>query len=144
MEEKAPETAAKKCTCSGDCRTFWISLLTAIIVVVVYHAGLSVCRMICGGKGCPAQPCVRYMLVPVMEAPGHGFGHGPGFGHGFKGGKHFPKDACKMQGCPVKCAPCVPGGECAPGVKCAPGVQCAPGVKCAPKPPQAPAAPQTK
>ena len=134
MEEKAPETAGKKCHCSGDCRTFWISLLTAIIVVVVYHAGLAVCRMYC--KPCAPQPCVRYMLVPVMETPGHGFGHGPGFGHGFKGRKPFPKEACEAQGCPVKCAPCVPGKQCAPGVQCAPQPPQAPEAPCAPKPPQ--------
>lgn len=67
MEEKPVEPQARTCPRSGDLRTFVIALLTSLIVVLLYHCGLGLCRMFC--SPCSGRPPVRYMLVPVADAP---------------------------------------------------------------------------
>ncbi len=55
---------------SSDLRTFLIALLTAVIVVALYHFGMGFCKMFCPEKSCGSyRPVQRYMLVPVMEPP---------------------------------------------------------------------------
>ena len=114
MEEKK-ENAAPECRKNSDLHTFLIALLTAIIVVALYHFGSGLCKIYCPGSCGGYYPTPRYMLVPVMEAPmpgmgmpeegfrrgprskfgmrHHGFRDGgmrPGWkhGHGFKGKHH--------------------------------------------------------
>lgn len=54
---------------SNDLRTFLIALLTAIIVVALYHFGMGFCKMFCPENSCGSyRPVQRYMLVPVMES----------------------------------------------------------------------------
>ena len=68
MEEKK-ETAAPECRKNSDLRTFMIALLTAIIVVALYHFGSGLCKIYCPESCGGYYPTQRYMLVPVMEAP---------------------------------------------------------------------------
>ena len=97
-----PETPAETPVCrkSSDARTFCIALLTAIVVVAVYHVGTRVCRMFCTPGGC-GRPAVTYMLIPVVQG-----GPGPMGGHfgkpGFRHGRHM--------GAPE-------GGECPEGME---------------------------
>ena len=75
MEEERKENTAPECRNNNDLRTFVIALLTAVIVVAVYHFGSGLCKLYradCGGY-CPTQ---RYMLVPVMEGPIPGMDEG--------------------------------------------------------------------
>ena len=68
-EEKKPQTPEapkKSCHCASDLRTFLISLLTALIVVSIYHLGTGYCRMKAAlnrraaapqvQRGCPTMP----------------------------------------------------------------------------------------
>jgi len=67
MEDKNTTPANPK---SNDLRTFLIALLTALIVVALYHFGMGFCRMFCQESACGSyRPVQRYMLVPVMESP---------------------------------------------------------------------------
>ena len=68
MEEKK-ENAAPECRKNSDLRTFMIALLTAIIVVALYHFGSGLCKIYCPESCGGYYPTQRYMLVPVMEAP---------------------------------------------------------------------------
>ena len=82
MEEKK-ENTAPECRKNNDLRTFTIALLTAIIVVALYHFGTGLCKIYC--SGCRGYyPTPRYMLVPVMNVPMHGMDEGgmPHRGHG--------------------------------------------------------------
>ena len=58
VKDEVP-TAAKdeKCRCSGDSRTFFISLLTAVIVVLAYHGIVSLVDCISGKECEKAQQC---------------------------------------------------------------------------------------
>lgn len=63
----------------NDLRTFFIALLTAVIVVALYHFGMGLCRTFCDGPAAPrfeqrcpmsfapGQPMPVY--VPVMVMP---------------------------------------------------------------------------
>ena len=73
MEEKK-ENAAPECRKNSDLHTFLIALLTAIIVVALYHFGSGLCKIYCPGSCGGYYPTPRYMLVPVMEAPMPGMG----------------------------------------------------------------------
>lgn len=59
----------EKCRCSGDARTFFISLLTAIIVVLVYHGIVSLVRCVNGENRCAAQPQCMMNQQPGMMPP---------------------------------------------------------------------------
>ena len=110
MEEKQ-EPAVPECRKNNDLRTFAIALITAVIVVALYHFGCGLCKIFCS-EGCDAAyPAPRYMLVRVMDVPMvppeegmHRPGPGrfgmrgkPGFGprgkgqHGFRGKGQFRK-----------------------------------------------------
>ena len=85
MEEKK-ENAAPECRKNNDLRTFFIALLTAIVVVALYHFGSGLYKIFCT-YDCDSgyYPSQRYMLVPVMDMPmmpGMGEGHGHRHGHG--------------------------------------------------------------
>ena len=69
MEEEKKENAAPECRKNSDLRTFMIALLTAIIVVALYHFGSGLCKIYCPSSCGGYYPTPRYMLVPVMEAP---------------------------------------------------------------------------
>ena len=167
MEEKN-ENAAPECRKTSDLHTFMIALLTAIIVVALYHFGSGLCKIYCPESCGGYYPTPRYMLVPVMEAPMHGMGmHGEGFrrgprgkfgmrhhgfrdggmgpgwkhGHGFKGKHHdgqFGHRGFRGPGVPEENAP---EAAPAPEAKPAPMAKPAPEAKPAPaaKPAQAPA-----
>ena len=65
------DTPAKKdaCRCSGDARTFFISLLTAIIVVLAYHGIVSLVRCVMQDE-CEKRPqCVMIRQYESMEMP---------------------------------------------------------------------------
>jgi len=83
MEEKK-ENAAPECRKNNDLRTFMIALLTAVIVVALYHFGSGLCKIYCPESCGGYYPTQRYMLVPVMEAPMPGMDEGamhhPGHG----------------------------------------------------------------
>ena len=76
MEEEKRETTAPECRKNNDLRTFVIALLTAVIVVAVYHFGVGVCKIYCPDGSSTCYPTRRYMLVPVMESPMHGMDEG--------------------------------------------------------------------
>ena len=69
MEEEKKENTAPECRKNSDLRTFMIALLTAIIVVALYHFGSGLCKIYCPSSCGGYYPTPRYMLVPVMEAP---------------------------------------------------------------------------
>ena len=83
MEEKK-ENTAPECRKNNDLRTFVIALLTAIIVVAVYHFGSGLCKIYCPESCGGYYPTQRYMLVPVMDVPmpcmDEGAMHHPGRG----------------------------------------------------------------
>ena len=97
MEEKK-ENAVPECRKNNDLRTFFIALLTSVIVVALYHFGSGLCKIYCSSCSSEYYPTPRYMLVPVMDVPmmpgmgeggmHHHHGHGkfgmkkPGFRHG--------------------------------------------------------------
>ena len=75
MEEKK-ENTAPECRKNNDLRTFVIALLTAIIVVAVYHFGSGLCKIYCPESCGGYYPTQRYMLVPVMDVPMPGMDEG--------------------------------------------------------------------
>ena len=143
MEEKK-ENTAPECRKNNDLRTFTIALLTAIIVVALYHFGTGLCKIYC--TSCEYSPAPRYMLVPVMNVPmqgmdegfmphrghrkfgmkRHGFRHGhgdmrpdwkrgPGFRHGHGGMRpEWKRGPGFCKGKPGPCAPEAKGCEAKP------------------------------
>ena len=88
QNHEASET--KKCKMQGDVRTFCIALLTAVIVLAIYHFGMGICAILTGTSSCTSMPVTRdYVLVPVsampQKAPGFG-GEGRRFRGEFPGG----------------------------------------------------------
>ena len=82
QNHEASET--KKCKMQGDVRTFCIALLTAVIVLAIYHFGMGICAILTGTSSCSSMPVTReYVLVPVSAMPRQG----PGMGEG----RHFPR-----------------------------------------------------
>ena len=82
QNHEASET--KKCKMQGDVRTFCIVLLTAVIVLAIYHFGMGICAILTGTSGYSSMPVTReYVLVPVSAMPQKG----PGMGEG----RHFPR-----------------------------------------------------
>ncbi len=83
MEERK-ENAAPECRKNSDLRTFMIALLTAVIVVALYHFGSGLCKIYCPESCGGYYPTQRYMLVPVMDVPmpvmDEGAMHRPGQG----------------------------------------------------------------
>ena len=134
----AEEKSERKCTCSGDLRTFVIALLTAIIVVCAYHFARGYCHMryaIARQKVRAAAPQV--IVVPCCHAPqtgprgefmpppGERFQGRHGMITGRKGRMMRPEGPKDKAGCPMfkapkckcpecKCPECKPG-ECKPG-----------------------------
>ena len=92
MEEKK-ENPAPQCGKNNDLRTFAIALVTAVIVVALYHLGTGLCKIFCSDSCDAAYPAPRYMLVRVMDAPmmpDEGMHHHPGPGKfGMRGRHHF-------------------------------------------------------
>ena len=84
MEEERKENTAPECRNNNDLRTFVIALLTAVIVVAVYHFGSGLCKIYCSNCSSTYCPTPRYMLVPVMDVPMSGMDedamHHPGHG----------------------------------------------------------------
>jgi len=153
------EKTERKCSCSGDVRTFVIALLTAIIVVCGYHFARNYCLLrhsYLRQKARPAAPQV--VVVPCCHAQqggprgefmpprGERFPGRHGMMPGRKGRMMRPQDKdgrpmfkapkCECPEC--KCPECKPG-ECKPG-ECKPA-ECK--MNCpdapAPKAPEAPA-----
>ena len=140
MEEKK-ENAVPECRKNNDLRTFMIALLTAVIVVALYHFGTGLCKIYCSGCSDGYYPTPRYMLVPVMNVPmpemdegdmphhgrgkfgmkRHGFRHGgmPHHGHGkfgmkkhgFRHGGMKPEWKRGPGFCKGKPGPCAPEAE---------------------------------
>ena len=120
MEEKK-ENAVPECRKNNDLRTFMIALLTAIIVVALYHFGTGLCKIYCSGCSDGYYPTPRYMLVPVMNVPmpemdeGDMPHHGHGkFGmkkHGFRHGGMKPEWKRGPGFCKGKPGPCAPEAE---------------------------------
>ena len=83
MEEKKGNVAPE-CRKNNDLRTFMIALLTAVIVVALYHFGTGLCKIYCSDCSSGYCPTQRYMLVPVMDVPmpcmDEGAMHRPGHG----------------------------------------------------------------
>ena len=71
MEEpkKNVETPAPEPRKNNDLRTFAIALLTAVIVVALYHFGCGICKIYFCSESCGYYPSQRYMLVPVFDVP---------------------------------------------------------------------------
>ena len=92
MEEKK-ENPVPQCGKNNDLRTFAIALITAVIVVALYHLGTGLCKIFCSDSCDAAYPAPRYMLVRVMDAPmmpDEGMHHHPGPGKfGMRGRHHF-------------------------------------------------------
>ena len=92
MEEKK-ENQVSECGKNNDLRTFAIALITAVIVVALYHFGCGLCKIFCSDGCDAAYPAPRYMLVRVMDVPmvpDEGMHHHPGPGKfGMKGKHHF-------------------------------------------------------
>ena len=152
------EKTERKCSCSGDFRTFVIALLTAIIVVCAYHFARGYCQMKCAMArqkvraaapqvvvvpcchGPQAGPCGEFMPKPGERFPGR---HGMMPGRrgrmmrpeGKEGRPAFGAPKCKCPEC--KCPECKPG-KCAPG-ECKKSCPEAPAVKPEAKPAPAPA-----
>ena len=67
----APVNSVPECRKSCDARTFWIALLTSVIVVALYHFGGGLYRIWCGEYD-PDGGCFRgkqkrmYKVVPLM------------------------------------------------------------------------------
>ena len=91
MEEKR-ENQVSECGKNNDLRTFAIALITAVIVVALYHFGCGLCKIFCSDLCSEEYPAPRYMLVRVMDVP-MGMDermHHPGPGKfGMKGKHHF-------------------------------------------------------
>ena len=91
MKEKR-ENQVSECGKNNDLRTFAIALITAVIVVALYHLGCGLCRIFCSESCSAVYPAPRYMLVRVMDVPmmpDEGMHH-PGPGRfGMKGKHHF-------------------------------------------------------
>ena len=91
MEEKK-ENQVPQCGKNNDLRTFAIALITAVIVVALYHLGTGLCKIFCSDSCNAAYPAPRYMLVRVMDmpmSPDEGMHHrGPGR-FGMRGKRHF-------------------------------------------------------
>ena len=68
MDEKK-ENQAPECGKNNDLRTFAIALITAVIVVALYHFGCGLCKIFCSDSCDAVYPAPRYMLVRVMDAP---------------------------------------------------------------------------
>ena len=110
MEEEKVQAAApqKPCTCAGDLRIFVIALLTALIVLSLYHLGTGYCRMkaaldrsSCAPAQTACQCCCKMMGMPKpgmrMGMPKPGFEGGRRF-EGRPGGRHFrPGDKPMMK-----------------------------------------------
>ena len=90
MEEKK-ENQVPQCGKTNDLRTFAIALITAVIVVALYHLGTGLCKIFCSDSCDAAYPAPRYMLVRVMDvpmAPDEGMHHHPGPGKFVMRGRH--------------------------------------------------------
>ena len=104
MSENEKPVETPVCRKSSDSRTFCIALLTAIVVVAVYHVGTRLCRMFCTPGGC-GKPAVTYMLIPIVkDGPGPMSHHGPFGGRGgFRHRRHM--DAPEGGECPSDLEP---------------------------------------
>ena len=76
MDEERKENAAPEYRKNNDLRTFMIALLTAVIVVALYHFGSGLCKIYCPESCGGYYPTQRYMLVPVMDVPMPGMDEG--------------------------------------------------------------------
>ena len=90
-EEEKKEVQKKSEKCGCDCRVFLISLLTSIIVVLVFHIGNKAFRILCASCRAKARPAACCCMAPKCGRPGKPFCGPKGFpGKPFHGPKAIP------------------------------------------------------
>lgn len=89
-ENNASPAKTVECSCARDWRTFFIALLTSLIVVALYHFGSGLYKIYCGGyeDGCKTPYAKACYVIPV-NCPM------------MMGASHCGKQGFQMQ-CPMK------------------------------------------